>query len=354
MRKWVALCFAVAGLGTCFVAKDALAGTKTVNSALRLAAAWLERGQRTPRPTLKEPSRRSLSRGGGGEVAVRRRVAKVVEERKLPVDSPVVALAELDGSLWLGTFDEGLFRDEAKVPDVDERVNDLTADGANRRLFVATNGGAYEVTATTAGPGSAVRRLSRGAFTATALWRGEAWFTSRQGVSVLTPAGLWTRGPAQGMGADAPAALADCGAQLCVGAVDGLWLYDGERAVHRSSADDTLPSDWVTAVAYADGTTWAGTFDAGLARVGVRRYAPEDGLPEGRVQPHGLAVSGGFAVAATPLGLLLVSETEEVSLVVEGLPARELTSVLPSAYGGVWVGYRGGASRIVWFEEERS
>ncbi len=341
MKRVVALCLVVLGVGSCLLVRSMMPSARTVNSALKLAAAWLERGQRAPRVTLKNPSRRSLARGGG-QVAVVRRAATVVQEQRLPVGSPVLAMAETADGLWLGTFDEGLFRDGVQVDGVDLRINDLAAGEGG--LFAATNGGAYEVRA------EGARRLGKGAFTAAAVWKGEAYFTSRQGLSVLTPTGLWTRGPAQGVLADNPASLEACGAHLCIGALDGLWLFDGESARHRSSADDALPSDWVTAIAHGPGVTWVGTFDGGLARVEperARRFAPEDGLPEGRVQPHGLAVVDGCALAATPSGLLRVCG-DSVALIQEGLPVSELTAVIPAARGGVWVGYRGGASRVVW------
>jgi ligand-binding sensor domain-containing protein len=166
--------------------------------------------------------------------------------------------------------------------------------------------------------------------------------------------GFWTRGAEQGVAADSPAALADCGVVLCVGALDGLWLFDGERATRLSSASGALPSDWVTAIASDGAAIWAGTFESGVARIGllpsirtnvrafssVRRYAPSDGLPEGRVQPQAALVREGALYAATPRGLLVV-RGDEAALV----PMGEVTALAPAARG-FWIGARGEVARI--------
>jgi ligand-binding sensor domain-containing protein len=156
--------------------------------------------------------------------------------------------------------------------------------------------------------------------------------------------GLWTRGAAQGIAADQPAALGDCGAALCIGAVDGLWRFDGIRAERASSGSDALPADWVTATAFEGGVLWAGTMDGGWARkdaTGWRRFAPEDGLPDGRVQSHGALARRGGALFVTPTGLLGVSGDRVIRLEPDAPVPREPTALARAVGGGAWVGCAG-------------
>lgn len=308
-------------------------------------AQWIERAQRVPAPVMAAPDRASLSLGGGAVTRLRMR-ARVLETRLLPTQSPVTALAEGDRGLAVATFDDGawlLRPEEPAVPlAAGTAVNDLAFDEQGQ-LFAATDEGALRLDP--AGP----HRLAGGAFTAVAVWKDKPWFTSRRGLSALEANGLTTFGVPNGFTAQSPAALAGCGKVLCVGAADGLWTFDGSLFQRRTSGSGDLPTDYVTAVAFSKGNLWAGTFDAGLARLGAqetRRFAPGDGLPEGRVQPRALTAVGATAFAATPSGLLVVHE-ESAALIAEGLPRAELTAVAPAREGGLWVGYRGGVSRVI-------
>jgi ligand-binding sensor domain-containing protein len=132
-----------------------------------------------------------------------------------------------------------------------------------------------------------------------------------------------------------------------VGALDGLWLWDGASARRVGSDSGSLPSDWVTAIAADPTGVWAGTFDAGLARLSPahRRFAPSDGLPDARIQPHALALSGALAYAGTPAGILELHDGS-AALVTEGLPSAEVTALVPAPGGGLWMGHQGGAARI--------
>lgn len=312
-------------------------------------APWVERARRLPLPVWRTPSRVSAVRAGG---AVKSRAVQfeVRERIALPSASPVVALAEsrlVEGAtlLYAGTFDDGVFRvlgEERTALAVDARVNGLALDEQGT-LVVATNGGAFTV------DHGESTRIASGAFSDVTLWRGHAWLSSRRGLSTVTDQGLWTRGPAQGITADQPGALADCGAVLCIGASDGLWTFDGERASHHSSASGELPADWVTAAVRDGAGVWAGTFDGGLARLGradvARHYAPADGLPDGHVAPHALASVSGAIYAGTPSGLVVIWG-DTVSLLSSGELGEGVTAVIPAARGGLWVGGRGTVTRI--------
>ena len=144
----------------------------------------------------------------------------------LAQQSPVVALVEDGPRLSAGTFDEGLVRitnHQIETLKTDPRINDLTRD-AKGQIVAATSRGLYEID-----PAGNARQVDRTPFTSVAQWHGKTWLASKHGLSVREENGLWTRGPAQGVLADLPDALADCGDFLCIGASDGLWLFDGER-----------------------------------------------------------------------------------------------------------------------------
>ncbi|MHB8874407.1 MAG: hypothetical protein ACYC8T_12030 [Myxococcaceae bacterium] len=335
---------ALGALGAFLVVPTVLGLWLSTPERIHDSALWIERAQRTPAPVFEAPDRASLALGGGA--VTRMRVgARVFESLSLPTQSPVIAIAEGERGLAVGTFDDGAFLlrpgARALALPAGSAVNDLAFDGKGR-LFAATDDGALRLD-----PAGA-HRLAAGAFTAVAVWKERPWFTSRRGLSVLGERGLVTFGAQNGFEAQSPAALAGCGEVLCVGASDGLWTFDESLFARQSSGSGALPTDYVTAVAFAEGAIWAGTFDAGLSRLGAkgaRRFALEDGLPEGRVQPRALAVSGDTAYAATPSGLLVVRESG-VALVSEGLPRAELTAARAALQGGVWVGYRGGVARV--------
>ncbi len=317
----------------------------TTPERLHEVALWIERAQRIPSPVLNLPERASLALGGGRVRRVRA-TASVPESFSLPTSGPVVAVAEREGELVAATFDDGAYRvvagaDPGRLP-LGDAVNDLAFDSAGT-LYAATDDGAFRLDA------KGACRLGVGAFSAVAVWRGQPWFSSRRGLSVQGERGFVTYGIPAGFEAQSPGSLSACGEVLCVGAADGLWDYDGTRFRHHTSGSGSLPTDYVTAVAFGSGRRWAGTFDGGLARVGEgdgRRYAPADGLPEGRVQPRALAVADDTVYASTPTGLLLL-RGDRAALVADGLPQAELTAARVARAGGVWVGYRGGISRVV-------
>lgn len=313
------------------------------------ALAWWERARRIPAPVLAPPIRASAVLAGGERLSVAAAARlEILEERRLPTSSPVVAIAEHGGGelIAAATFDDGAFAVEragrAHAIAGLAAVNALAFDGAGS-LYAATDDGAFRVRP----GGERAERLARGGFTAVARWREAMWLASRAGVSRAGENGLTTWGAGHGLMAQAPVALAPCGEALCVGAVDGLWLFDGQGAARRTSGSGDLPTDFVTAVAAGPGSTlWAGTFDGGLARMGggrAARLTPADGLVEGRVHPRALAVVGDLAYAGTPAGLLVVRGLEHA---VISLGGEEVTAVAPSRQGGVWLGARGRAVRI--------
>ena len=295
---------------------------------------WLERAQRVPLPVLREPKAHRPT------VPAEPMTAQVLERIELPGD--VVALATHGDALYAGTFDRGAFRIEngklVALP-IDSRVNDLAVAGDDT-VYAATNGGAF----------ADARRLSSGAFTAVTIWNGRAAFASPHGISIVEGANFHTLGPAQGIRGDMPSSLADCGVFLCIGASDGVWLFDGSSSTHRQA-----PEEMVTAVARDDGgpgfardgrpqaaasnaEVWAGTSGSGVAR--LPGAAPA--LPDNRVSPHALLVHGGAVFIGTPSGLVVLRGGRP-NLVRDLAP---VTALAASSRGGVWVGTRNAAVRV--------
>ena len=278
---------------------------------------WLERAQRVPLPVLRERKAHRPT------VPAEPMTAQVLERIELPGD--VVALATHGDALYAGTFDRGAFRIEngklVALP-IDSRVNDLAVAGDDT-VYAATNGGAF----------ADARRLSSGAFTAVAIWNGRAAFASPHGISIVEGTDFHTLGPAQGIRGDMPSSLADCGVFLCIGASDGVWLFDGSSSTHRQA-----PEEMVTAVARDGDYVWAGTLAAGVARL----PGPAQALPDNHVSPHALLVHGGAVFVGTPSGLVVLRGVGS-KLVRELAP---VTALAASSRGGLWVGTRNAALRV--------
>ena len=305
-------------------------------------ARWLERTQRLPALSWRAPERASLSLGGSevGRLAVSLRT---LEAHALATSSPVIAIAPGHGTLAVVTFDDGLCLLRAgRCTNVGlgPVVNDVVA--GERGFYVASADGAFRVD-----PAGRAVRLAPGAFSAVAIWRGQPWWASARGVSTLDRGGFITFGPEHGLSAQRPASLSACGRELCIGAEDGLWTFDGRWARRHSTASGELPDDFVTAVAGGAGEIWVGTFASGLAELtggAPRRIGLGDGVPDGRIEPRAFAELGSLALAGTPSGLLVV-EGGRAGLTAEGLPDPEVTAV-HAADDGVWLGYRGGVRRV--------
>jgi ligand-binding sensor domain-containing protein len=314
----------------------------TVTAALmRPVEGWqrdLERVQRLPTLAWVRPERSSASQGN---TRLRPLTAALttLEAHALPTDSPVIGIARAGDQTLVATFDDGLCQMDGErctpLP-VGQQVNDMVA-APGGDFFVATADGAFRIDA-----GGRVEPLAEGAFSAVAIWRGQPWFVSPRGLSTIDAQGFLTYGADHGLTAEQPAALAACGDSLCIGAQDGLWLFDGKRARRAEGVEP----QFVTAVTSALGKLWFGTFDSGLAEIthGHARTLGADTLPDARIEPRALAQAGMLALAGTPSGLLVI-DGDRAALVSDGLGAREITAVRSSA-SGIWIGYRGGFRRV--------
>lgn len=314
------------------------------------AELWWERIRRLPQPVLAPPDRASSVRAGGEKVERVQVEARVLEERVVPAQGPVVAIAERDELVAVATFDDGAFAVERdgtahRVEGV-AAVNALAFDEVGN-LCVASDDGAF-----VAAPGERARRVASGAFSAVARIDGAVWFAGRSGV-VRMEGGKPTRwGADHGLLVEQPTSLASCASWLCLGGVDGLIkVRVDEGRVRLERLDGALPARFVTAVASTGEATWVGTFDGGLMQLGAAPLAPADGLPEGRINPRALAVAGDRAFAGTPAGLL-VARGRSAALVPAG---GAVSAVEVSGHGGVWLGLSGRVVRLdVEFPSEQS
>jgi len=307
----------------------------------QIGAKGVERIHRLPTPVLAVPNRASLALAGG-KLGKLHAHAKILETHALPTSSPVIAIAPWDGKLAVASFDDGawvLDGDAALPLALGTAVNDLAA-GPDGWLFAATNDGAFRVSSA-----GKVEKLADGVFSAVAIWRGQPYFATTHGLATIDAQGFITYGAERGLVPERPDALAACGTALCIGAEDGLWLFDGSGTTRRSSGSGDLPSDAVTAIAFDSAGIFAGTLDAGFARLGTsaRRLAPADGLFDGRINPRALASWKGSMLAGTPTGLEIVRG--DASGHISNLPTKEITSISATSLA-VWVGYRGGLARI--------
>jgi ligand-binding sensor domain-containing protein len=153
-------------------------------------------------------------------------------------------------------------------------------------------------------------------------------------------------------------ALAEGGGELFVGTTSGLFFgapsaFSGRgQALGRAALVlGTLPDDWVTALAYRDGTLFAGTYSAGVAgfRVDARSLAPSSVDPSlGYVNPAGLAL--------LPDGRLAIATMDGLRCGVLGNTARlstrasDVTAISANPTGGYWIATRLGLERRTGFD----
>mgnify|MGYP000129383721 CR=1 FL=1 len=232
---------------------------------------------------------------------------------------------------------------------------------------------------------------------------GVAWLATSRGLARVDPAGrLRTWGRNQGLASEHVSALTATEDGLLVGTTAGVARFDGvgfaplgaglasgPRNVYSVAARDgevwvgtlegawrfadgapgfdsvgsttrvryetgELPDSWVNAVTIApDGRLWVGTYDHGLATVGVdgrwSSLTEGDDLPCGWVNPDALvALDDGTALVGTlGGGLLRVDPTGAIDrwTAADGLAGDDVTGLAVDGQD-VWVATRSGLSRL--------
>lgn len=277
----------------------------------------------------------------------------------------VLALAADEGGLWIGAA-EGLFRAEATSVSAvgvaqgfgDREVRALRADGAGR-LWVGARDGLWH------GTGGRFRQVARlGAIYALTPDRwGRLWAGGSSGLFVLE------QGEVRAQGGDRPGPKLFSVRSLHADGADALWvgtwtgLYRIQLSAEASGwgpavkqLETTLTDTNVEALSGdADGNVWVGTGTGGLLR--VRQEQPFASL--GR--PEGLPGATAFAVLAAREGDLWVTSGGHLARWRQGalttfrapehFSTSDLRSIAQSRDGAIWVAGYGGA--LYRFDGER-
>jgi ligand-binding sensor domain-containing protein len=265
----------------------------------------------------------------------------------------VSALAVSDERLYVGSFDTGLyvvergqalraFADSA----VDPHVNALAWSASERVLWVGTARGLARCPAGE----SCVRIGPEGNVHALAVSSDEVLVAgSDTGLTFIERAGGRAYGRKEGAPFRSVWSLASIDGRLFVGTTNGLFwgapgAFTGKHPNLGRAAVvlNTLPDDWVTALAQRDGTLFVGTYNAGVAAF----RSPTPLVPValdttlGYVNPAGITALGAECIAvATMDGLRLGAPGHTVPLATR---ARDVTAVVPDPHGGLWIGTRSG------------
>jgi ligand-binding sensor domain-containing protein len=153
------------------------------------------------------------------------------------------------------------------------------------------------------------------------------------------------------------AVLEDPQRTLWAGSSHGLYRRASDGIVTRLGMRDGLPSDQITALAWADGYLWAGTGN-GVARLktdapagpdSIRTFTADDGLPAAAVtalsvdrNEVGVSTSGGTARILAP-----ASNGPRVFTSSFGRPVTDALARTSDAAGNSWSATAAGAFRIL-------
>ena len=275
----------------------------------------------------------------------------------------VTVVAARDGSLAVGTFDRGAWRDGRALALGNAEINDAWIDELGV-AWLATSGGLARVD----GDGAvhtfgALHGLDSEHVTAVRGGEGGLYVGTSAGVQRYDGGGF---APQLG-GAEADRVahvycLALDGGEVFAGTLDGLWsLRRGGGTLFRYETGE-LPDNWINGLAVGpDGRLWAGTYDEGLAirdDAGTWRWLREDdGVSSGWVNPSALAAlpDGTVLVGTMGGGLLRVGPAGEVDrwTMADGLAGDDVTSVAVDG-DRIWIGTRSGLSKLAmeWDDDE--
>ncbi len=277
----------------------------------------------------------------------------------------VTVVAARDGSLTVGTFDRGAWRDGDALPLGNAEINDAWIDERGV-AWLATSGGLARVEADgTVRTFGALHGLDSDHVTAVRGGDGVLWVGTSAGVQRHEVGGF-----APQLGGDQADRVAHVyclaldGEEVFAGTLDGLWsLRRGGGTLFRYESGE-LPDNWINGLAVGpDGRLWAGTYDAGVALRepdGAWRWLREgEHLSSGWINPSALAALPDGTVLAGTMGggLLRVGPAGELDrwTMADGLAGDDVTSV---AIDGetVWIGTRSGLSRLEmeWDDDEAS
>jgi len=274
-----------------------------------------------------------------------------------PGSNDVTTVAVRDGSLLVGTFDRGAWRDGAALPLGNAEVNDswIDSDGVG---WIATSGGLARVDPD-GGPVRTFGRLHGLDNDHVGAVRGSSeglWVGTTAGVQRFDGGGFGEAlgGPDQQRVGHVYALAVGTGEQVLAGTLEGLWQVRPSGATGYRYETGEVPDSWINGVTLSvDGRLWAGTYDHGL---GVRepdgtwRWLTEgDGVSCGWVNPGAMAAlpDGTVLVGTMGGGLLRVGPAGEIErwTMADGLAGDDVTGVSVDGHV-VWIGTRSGLTRL--------
>lgn len=272
-----------------------------------------------------------------------------------PGSNDVTSVAARDGSLVVGTFDRGAWRDGRALSLASSEVNGTSLDAAGN-AWIATSAGLAR-----ADVGGNVRTF--GTMHGLLSEHVTAVASGLSGPVVGTAAGVqrWEAGafasPVGGARAGDVShvyALALAGERVVAGTLYGLWDLADDGATRYRYETGELPDNWVGAVALGpDGRLWVGTYDDGVAvrdRAGRWTWLrPGAEISDGWTNPGALAAlpDGTVLVGTMGGGLLRIGPAGEIGRwrMADGLAGDNVTAVAVDGQT-VWVGTRSGLSRM--------
>lgn len=269
------------------------------------------------------------------------------------------ALAAGGGTLWLGTFDRGLFRLEARTgaltafPGIEPQVNALAveAGAGTRTVWVGTSRGLYAL------HGTAVRRLGRGAglpsedIHALALTRRGLLVGTGRGAALLRDGKVVeVVGRKRGLVISAVWAVAETDdGSLWLGTSKGVFRGRFRGAWRRLSvASGHLTDDWVTALAARGGSVWVGSYSGGVTRLDPSGPTLTATVldRESWVNFAGLSLVDGNLLVATMDGLRRCPLASGACQALgAALPGRDVTAAAKDGET-LWVATRRGLGRL--------
>jgi ligand-binding sensor domain-containing protein len=270
-----------------------------------------------------------------------------------PGSNDITTVAARDGSLLVGTFDRGAWRDGSPLALGSAEVNDALIDD-DGVAWIATSRGLARVgddVRTFGGVhGLASEHVGAVAHSAEGLWVG-----SSAGVQRFEGGSF---GPLLG-GEDAFKVahvydLLSTGEEIFAGTLEGLWSVRRGSATGYRYESGELPDSWINGVTRGpQGRLWAGTYDSGLAlrdTDGRWRWLLEgEDLSCGWVNPGALAAlpDGTVLVGTMGGGLLRVGPSGEIErwTMADGLAGDDVTSIAID-HDIIWVGTRSGLTRL--------
>lgn len=285
---------------------------------------------------------------------------------QMPCGDRISALAEFNGSLWIGSFDAGLCRWDGSTfhhydgPDYlpSDMINDLSADA--NYLYVATNKGLTLID----NRGQVVQKTKQDCLRNLAA--NCPWFSSVNGVTVDEQKGaVWISDLGSvhridtdpwhhyfrraGIQSHSITRIAARDDRVAVGTSDqGIRLKRGKK-FYRIDEQDGVTDNWITDLSWdSKGRLLVATCTKGISRLNLDNSIETWTSSNGLLDDYTLTVREIFGAiwVGTLSGLSIIKDEEVVNLTtLQGLSGNEIHDII-SYRDRIWVATNGGLSVI--------